>query len=360
MSFTKCASLIGGMGVTGGNREFALQLHNRIAQRQGVMLGGVISFALKLREAGILGEENFVGMPSDPKEQYFWLADKICRREGIGDVLANGTYLAAQQIGKGAEKFVEWNIKGVDQGGARVRTFNPTYFIMFATGDKSSIIGRELWFPQRTGEKELATREAREAYIKEGWWDLPERLQKWFLDWDERKMRRTDPEAIEEACITAGYTMYQRNITDSVGICNFWAGWEHHPPYNMHKMANFISYVTGVDVDEPELVRKGKRIDTLVRAYNVRHGLRRKDDRVSHTAVYRDEDYPMEAKCLDEYYKYCGWNLGGIPTKETLEELGLDYVREDLERRGLLAEEVALAYYREDLKQRGLLTDEKS
>jgi hypothetical protein len=42
------------------------------------------------------------------------------------------------------------------------------------------------------------------------------------------------------------------------------------------------------------------------------------------------------ARLLDEYYKFKGWNSEGIPTRKTLQELGLDYVAEDFVRRGIL------------------------
>jgi aldehyde:ferredoxin oxidoreductase len=39
---------------------------------------------------------------------------------------------------------------------------------------------------------------------------------------------------------------------------------------------------------------------------------------------------------LTTYYKFKGWNMDGIPTKERLVELDLGYVAEDLEKRGIL------------------------
>jgi aldehyde:ferredoxin oxidoreductase len=45
-----------------------------------------------------------------------------------------------------------------------------------------------------------------------------------------------------------------------------------------------------------------------------------------------------EQKLLDMYYEFKGWNNDGIPTKETLDKLGLDYVSEDFIQRGILAE----------------------
>mgnify|MGYP000326089473 CR=1 FL=1 len=47
----------------------------------------------------------------------------------------------------------------------------------------------------------------------------------------------------------------------------------------------------------------------------------------------------LEAKLLDEYYKYKGWNNEGVPTRETLHELDLDYVYEEFVRMGLLKED---------------------
>jgi hypothetical protein len=44
----------------------------------------------------------------------------------------------------------------------------------------------------------------------------------------------------------------------------------------------------------------------------------------------------LEKELLDTYYKFKGWNNDGIPTKETLDELGLDYVSEDFIQRGIL------------------------
>jgi hypothetical protein len=46
----------------------------------------------------------------------------------------------------------------------------------------------------------------------------------------------------------------------------------------------------------------------------------------------------LEKELLDTYYKYKGWNDEGIPTKESLHELGLDYVGEDFRQRCILAE----------------------
>ena len=45
----------------------------------------------------------------------------------------------------------------------------------------------------------------------------------------------------------------------------------------------------------------------------------------------------LEKQLLDTYYKFKGWDVNGIPTKERLLELDLGYVAEDLEKRGILS-----------------------
>jgi aldehyde:ferredoxin oxidoreductase len=90
-------------------------------------------------------------------------------------------------------------------------------------------------------------------------------------------------------------------------------------------------------MDKQKLWRVFERIRTLVRAINVRRGLRRKDERPpeDHWAVRDDE---MEQKLLSKYYMFKGFNREGIPTEERLEELGLDFVAKDLIERGILQE----------------------
>jgi hypothetical protein len=46
----------------------------------------------------------------------------------------------------------------------------------------------------------------------------------------------------------------------------------------------------------------------------------------------------LEKEFIDTYYKFKGWDNDGVPTKESLHELDLDYVSEDFERRGIYSE----------------------
>jgi benzoyl-CoA reductase subunit BamB len=65
--------------------------------------------------------------------------------------------------------------------------------------------------------------------------------------------------------------------------------------------------------------------------------MRRKDEKPPEN--HWKKRFPeLEEKLLDEYYKLKGWNNEGIPTKESLHELGLDYVSEDFIKRGILTD----------------------
>ena len=97
------------------------------------------------------------GMPADSEGRFYWLLDKIVKREGIGDVLADGTYWAAKKIGNGAEAYAHNNIRKHEQLPLKLGMLNPIYFLMYCTGEKASITQIEGNFPQAP----FATREER-------------------------------------------------------------------------------------------------------------------------------------------------------------------------------------------------------
>jgi benzoyl-CoA reductase subunit BamB len=90
-------------------------------------------------------------------------------------------------------------------------------------------------------------------------------------------------------------------------------------------------------MDQAKLTQAAKRYRTLVRAFNIARGMRRKDEKPP--ANHWKKRFPeLEEELLDAYYKLKGWNNDGIPTKESLLELGLDYVSEEFFKRGILSD----------------------
>ena len=124
-------------------------------------------------------------------------------------------------------------------------------------------------------------------------------------------------------------------IDDALGVCAGLSSFPLKPPYHIHNYPTLISSATGIDMDEAGLAKVYRRNRNLIRAINVRRGLRRADEKPPEDHWKRR--FPeLEEKLLDAYYKFKGWNNQGIPTKESLEELDLDYVAEDFLQRGIL------------------------
>jgi aldehyde:ferredoxin oxidoreductase len=293
----------------------------------------VLAFAIELYEAGILTDQDMPGFPTDVEGRFFWLIEKIVRRKGIGDVLANGVYWAARQIGRGAEQFDHNTTKKFEQVPIKLGKVNPPYFLMIATGEKMNITQIEGSFPQDP----LHTMEERENFVRD-WVAVPDdKFKKIFLEWEKR-----NDLPVEASCAVCDWNEIMHYIDDAIGLCGFLSSFRGQfggrIPYHTHNIPRIISLATGMELDKEGLWQIARRNRNLVRALNVRRGMRRKDEKPpdDHWKV-REPD--MESKLLDAYYQFKGWSREGIPTKETLDKLGLDYVSEDFVRRGILTED---------------------
>jgi benzoyl-CoA reductase subunit BamB len=313
----------------------------RIAQRateygvDGFSTPQIMAFAVELKEAGILTDADFEGCPSDNEGRFYWLLDRIVRREGIGDVLADGTYWAAKKIGKGAEEYAHNNIKKHEQLPLKLGMLNPVYFLMYATGEKINITQIEGQFPQTP----FMTMEEREAFVKD-WPQLPdEKFKQIVLDWELRG-ERSNPyyPTVDMSVDIVDWQEMMHYIDDALGVCAGLSSFPLKPPYHIHNYPKLISAATGMDMDEEGLKQVYRRNRSLVRAVNVRKGLRRADEKPPED--HWKKRFPeLEEQLLDAYYKFKGWSNDGIPTKQSLQELDLGDVAEDLEQRGIIKNE---------------------
>ncbi|MBP1622296.1 MAG: aldehyde:ferredoxin oxidoreductase [Acidobacteria bacterium] len=310
----------------------------KIAQRateygvDGFSAPQVMAFALELLEAGILTDKDFEGMPADNEGRFYWLLDRIVRREGIGDALANGTYWAAKQIGKGAEEYAHNNIKKQEQLPLKLGMLNPVYFLMYSTGEKINITQIEGQFPQSP----FLTKQETEDFIKD-WVQVPDdRFKEYLRKWEFRgEFSNPNYPDIQASCDIVDWQEMMHYVDDALGMCAGLSSFPLKPPYHIHNYPNFISAATGMELDAAGLTKITKRNRTLLRAVNVRKGMRRSDEKPPED--HWKKRFPeLEAKLLDSYYKYKGWDLEGIPTKESLRELDLAYIAEDLQQRGII------------------------
>ena len=328
--FTKLTYTMGAYS----NLDFGLRIAQRATEYglDGFSAPQVMAFALELLENGILSADDFPGMPPDNEGKFYYLLDKIVKRDGIGDLLANGTYWAAKEIGKGAEAFAHNNIKKTEQLPLKLSMLNPIYYLMYCTGEKINITQIEGQFPQAP----YPTMEQREAFVKD-WFQVPdEKFKQIFLDWEPRgeKSMPFYP-TVDMCCDIVDWQEKMHYIDDALGQCAGLSSFPLKPPYHIHNYPKFISAGTGIEMDEEKLTKAAKRYRTLVRAINISRGMRRIDEKPPEN--HWKKRYPeLEKELLDAYYKLKGWNDDGIPTKECLDELGLQYVSEEFLKKGIL------------------------
>jgi benzoyl-CoA reductase subunit BamB len=216
---------------------------------------------------------------------------------------------------------------------------NQMYFLMYCTGEKANITQIEGNFPQAP----FPTREEREDFTS-NWPHVPdERFKKWFEDWELRGDNSIPnyPSA-EASCEIVNWQEKMHYIDDSTGMCAGLSSFPYKPPFHIHNLPELISAGVGLELDENSLTHITKRNRDLVRALNIRRGMRRVDE--APPADHWKRRFPeLEEKLLDTYYEFKGWNREGIPTCASLSELDLDYVAEDFLERGILTadEEVA-------------------
>lgn len=124
------------------------------------------------------------------------------------------------------------------------------------------------------------------------------------------------------------------SMLDSLELCQFVFGpaWTLYGP---QETAGMLNAVTGWDFSVDELMAVGARRLNLMRTFNTREGLNRKDDRLPKkffqalkgegpTAGIAISHQEVE-NALDEYYKLAGWTSNGDPTPATLNKLGLEW-----------------------------------
>jgi len=270
--------------------------------------GNIVGFAMDCYEHGILTKKDTDGMDLEfgNAEAAVELVHKIGKREGVGDILAEGAKGAAEKIGKGAEKYAN-HIKGLEMTGYDIR------------GLKTAAIGYAVSFRG-------ADHNRHGAYGL----DLKGTVDRFKFEKGRSKL------VIE---IEDLYT-----IIDSLIVCKFSRGTYYK---GFEDLANYYTLTTGIEMSAEELRMTGERISNLGRLFNIREGLTRKDDhlpaKVMSTPIPDDTiskgSYITQKELdfmLDDYYAHRGWTREGVPTVEKLKELGLDnllhIVKEKIEK----------------------------
>jgi aldehyde:ferredoxin oxidoreductase len=258
--------------------------------------GVIVAFAMDCYENGILSQKDLGGIEANfgNSEALIQLLEKMGKREGIGDILAEGVRIAGKKIGKGAEKLAQ-HIKGLEVTGYDLRCLKTA-----ALGFAVSFRGAD---HNRHG-----------AYA----FDVKGKVDRLKAEKGRGKMVR-DMEDLYA-------------LIDSFIVCKFSRGTYYK---GMSDMAKLYSLVTGIEMAPEELKKSGERINTVARLINIREGLGRKDDTLPWKVMNMPipDEGPVKGAVvtqkeldllLDDYYESRGWTLEGVPTAAKLKELGMD------------------------------------
>lgn len=293
------------------------------------------AFAIDLYEKGIIDKGDTAGLHLEYGNEVLALTliEQIARRQGIGDVLANGVVEAARAIGRGAEEHIV-QIKKLEQSSSPFQV--PYTAFASALADRPDLTRLITYVPQHLFKK---SKQFRESYVNSEFWPYPKDFIKYV--WADHDPTGGD---FERMAAMMSFDRDEIHLSDCTGVCTFWTDFWAYSPIKGREQAELISYATGMDVNEEEVLHIAARSGALLRAYNVILGLRRQDDCVPDkfyrqpvTGQYPALDRQKFDRLVDEYYRLRGWDANGIPTPESLAVLQLDYVANELERRGIYA-----------------------
>ena len=277
-------------------------------------LGYTISFAMECVQRGILDSDGLNLTFSDDTD-VLKLIKMIAYREGLGDLLAEGSARASRKIGKGAEAY-SMSVKGNEMTAfeARSQTNLALGFATASVGPRYEICEHDWDFDPNVGWPHTMN------YCRTV--GILNRIPMEYLGKD--KVRN-----FKALC-----TMW--SAADGLGICLFAAAPTR--VYSLEDMARVMRIVTGWETSAYEVMRIGELRYHLFRFYNCREGLTEREDTLpdrffdepidfgSHKGVKLNREKFKEAIKL--YYDMMGWDEYGKPKESTLYDYGLDWLCE--------------------------------
>ena len=276
-----------------------------------ISTGAVIAFAMECYENGILTKEDTGGLAVDfgNEEALLKLIEMIGRREGIGDVLAEGVKRAAAKIGKGAEQYA-MHVKGQElpMHEPRGKQSLALAYSTSPTGADHMEAPHDVFFdafnPQGHPLGALGLIEPVDA-----------------LDLSHRKVR------------AYYYCQLAWSFYNSLGMCDFVGA--PLGSLSLEQMVDYVNAVTGWDVSLWELLKVGERANSMSRIFNYREGFTKADDTLPDRIFEGIGNGALEgvkveraefAEALELFYQMSGWDDTGYPTKSKLAELELDWL----------------------------------
>lgn len=286
---------------------------NELCNRAGmdvISAGMTIAFAIECYENGILTKDDADGLELTwgNADSIIKLLKKMINREGIGDILADGVKRAAEKISIGSEKYALHSL------GQELPMHDSKHYPSLAS---------TYAFDPTPGRHTASSVDFDTQGVlakPNGFLDgitLPKRF---------KRSGENRSEAFKIICSIV-------QIINCLGLCEFTAFFQQYP------IKEIVKAVTNWDLTNEDLMKVGLRIQTLRQAFTLREGVEIASNTLPGRAYGEPpfESGPHKRKTIDyigDYKGYCekmGWNPeNGYPLKETLSDLGLDFVIKDL------------------------------
>jgi len=261
----------------------AIMKANELCNRYGIdtiSTGVVISFAMDLFENNILTLQDTDGLDLTfgNAPAMLEMVERIARRKGLGDLLAEGSRRAADKIGKGAIDFA-MQVKGEEIPMHEPRLKQPmgVHYSIHATGADHA-----------TGVSVISS------------------------------LGEDSAQLVYEKGFTAQLINY-------LGLCKF-------VPWSHPEVKAALASITGWEMASDELMKVVERGVTLARIFNLREGFSTRDDTLPQRFATTPPDSPLKGidpqklqQSQKTYYGIMGWDEQGIPMREKLEQLEINW-----------------------------------
>lgn len=269
-----------------------------------ISTGQVIATAMEWYENGLLGEEETEGIDLSwgNGDAVVEMVNRIAHREGLGDLLADGVKRAAERMGSGADR-AAMHVKGLEMAADGVRASKGE-----AVAHAVSPRGADHLRPYASAIDAFGYREP-ELGIEQDVDYLEDGEKSWVKPLQELSMATN----MLGVCLFSSITLAIKPST--------WAG--------------LLSAAVGYTVTKEELLRAAERVINMERMINLAFGFDGSDDTLPPRFLEepapdgRGQGQTVDLEvALESYYRSMGWDVEtGLPTAETLEKLGLDWLR---------------------------------
>jgi aldehyde:ferredoxin oxidoreductase len=265
-----------------------------------ISVGATVGYIIECYENGLITREDTDGleMTWGNAESIVAMTEKIGRRQGVGDLLADGVKVAWEKLGRIGTEYA------IHIQGEEIPAHDPKYTPGLAT---------TYWLTATPGRHTQGGELIEPPHI-----DLPE---------------------LEDGVYTGRADNYLRlmasmEVLNSAGLCMF--GYISYP---IQTLPDQLTAGTGWAFDMEEVYHTGMRIYTMRHAFNLREGInplaRNMPGRLVGEPPLREgnvKDVTLDYKAMArEFLELAGWDVHTtVPSEASLRELGLDFLIDDM------------------------------